>query len=56
VGVDRTFNVTSGKYALYGLPQTFFLDAQGRVMGHIQGAVTQDELDQWLHKLGGSSA
>jgi thiol-disulfide isomerase/thioredoxin len=56
VGVDRTFNVTSGKYALYGLPQTFFLDAQGRVVGHIQGAVTQGELDQWLHKLGGSSA
>lgn len=56
VGVDRTFNVTSGKYALYGLPQTFFIDAQGRVVGRIQGAVTRAELDQWLHKLGGSSA
>lgn len=56
VGVDRTFNVTSGKYALYGLPQTFFIDAQGRVVGHIQGAVTQSELGQWLHRLGGSAA
>ena len=56
VGVDRTFNVTSGKYALYGLPQTFFIDAHGRVVGRVQGAVTQAELDRWLHKLGGSSA
>ncbi len=56
VGVDRTFEVTSGKYALYGLPQTFFIDAEGRVVGHIRGAVTQSQLDQWLHRLGGSSA
>ncbi len=56
VGVDKSFDVTSGKYALYGLPQTFFIDAEGRVVGHIQGAVTQAELNQWMHKLGGSSA
>ncbi len=56
IGVDKSFAVTSGKYALYGLPQTYFIDAEGRVVGHIQGAVTQDELNQWLHKLGGSSA
>ncbi len=56
VGVDRTFDVTSGKYALYGLPQTFFIDAEGRVLGHIRGAVTQSQLHQWLHRLGGSSA
>ncbi len=56
VGVDQTFDVTSGKYALYGLPQTFFIDAEGRVLGHIRGAVTQSQLDQWLHRLGGSSA
>jgi cytochrome c biogenesis protein CcmG/thiol:disulfide interchange protein DsbE len=56
VGVDPTFNVTSGKYAIFGLPQTFFIDAEGRVVGHVQGAVTQSELNQWLHRLAGSSA
>jgi cytochrome c biogenesis protein CcmG, thiol:disulfide interchange protein DsbE len=56
VGVDPTFDVSSGKYALYGLPQTFFIDAQGKVVGHVQGPITQGQLDQWLHKLGGSSA
>jgi len=56
VGVDRNFDVASGEYALYGLPQTFFIDAEGQVVGHVEGAVTQNELDRWLHQLGGSSS
>lgn len=56
VGVDATFAVTSGKYALFGLPQTFFINAEGRVVGHVQGAVSQRQLDQWLHRLAGSAA
>jgi cytochrome c biogenesis protein CcmG/thiol:disulfide interchange protein DsbE len=56
VGVDATFAVTSGKYGLFGLPQTFFINAGGTVVGHVQGAVTPAQLDRWLHRLAGSSA
>ncbi len=32
-------NVTSPKYGLTGLPETFFLDRRGRVVGHVPGEV-----------------
>jgi cytochrome c biogenesis protein CcmG/thiol:disulfide interchange protein DsbE len=52
VGADRTFQVSSGKYGLYGLPQTFYIDASGTVIGHTFGAVkTAAELQGWIHKL-----
>src|ERR1019366_7558407 len=47
--------VSSGLYGLYGDPQTFFLDAEGTVIGHVRGALNQVELRQWLHRLGGSA-
>jgi cytochrome c biogenesis protein CcmG/thiol:disulfide interchange protein DsbE len=56
VAVDENFAVTSGKYALDGLPQTFLIDAEGRVVGHVQGALTPAVLNGWLHRLGGASA
>jgi cytochrome c biogenesis protein CcmG/thiol:disulfide interchange protein DsbE len=56
VAVDQDFAVTSGKYALNGLPQTFLIDAEGRVVGHVEGALTPKVLDGWLHRLGGASA
>ncbi len=56
VAVDQDFAVTSGKYALNGLPQTFLIDAEGRVVGHVLGALTPKVLDGWLHRLGGSPA
>ena len=31
MAVDQNFAVTSGKYALDGLPQTCLIDAEGRV-------------------------
>jgi cytochrome c biogenesis protein CcmG/thiol:disulfide interchange protein DsbE len=47
--------VSSGLYGLYGDPQTFFLDAEGTVIGHVRGALNQVELQQWLHRLAGSA-
>jgi cytochrome c biogenesis protein CcmG, thiol:disulfide interchange protein DsbE len=37
-------NVTSPKYGLTGLPETFFVDARGRVVGHVSGQVTASDL------------
>jgi cytochrome c biogenesis protein CcmG, thiol:disulfide interchange protein DsbE len=48
--------VSSGLYQLYGLPQTFFIDADGTVVGHVSGPVKQAQLDRWLHRLAGASA
>jgi hypothetical protein len=47
--------VSSGLYGLYGDPQTFFLDAEGTVIGHVRGALNLVELQQWLHRLAGSA-
>lgn len=37
-------NVTSPKYGLTGLPETFFLDRRGRVVSHAPGEVKASEL------------
>lgn len=37
-------NVTSPKYGLTGLPETFFVDRHGRVVGHVAGQVTASDL------------
>jgi cytochrome c biogenesis protein CcmG/thiol:disulfide interchange protein DsbE len=37
-------NVTSPKYGLTGLPETFFLDRRGRVVRHVPGEVRAAEL------------
>jgi cytochrome c biogenesis protein CcmG/thiol:disulfide interchange protein DsbE len=55
VGTDADLRVTSGLYGLNGEPNTFFIDASGHVIGHVIGAVTQPQLDAWLHRLAGSS-
>jgi cytochrome c biogenesis protein CcmG/thiol:disulfide interchange protein DsbE len=40
-------NWTWGRYGLTGLPETWFVDSQGRLVGeHVEGPVTQDELDR----------
>ncbi len=52
VGVDSTLKVTSVLYGLNAQPNTFFIDASGRVRGHVIGAVTAAELRGWLHRLG----
>jgi cytochrome c biogenesis protein CcmG/thiol:disulfide interchange protein DsbE len=43
--------VTSGLYALEGLPYTFFINADGKVVGLVRGQVRAPELQQWLHRL-----
>jgi len=48
--------VSSGLYAIDGDPQTFFLNAAGTVVGHVRGPLNQGELQQWLHRIGGSAA
>ncbi len=40
VGTDDG-RVSSGLYGLNGDPQTFFIDADGTVIGHVIGAVTR---------------
>jgi cytochrome c biogenesis protein CcmG/thiol:disulfide interchange protein DsbE len=56
VGVDQTFRVTSGLYGLDGLPQTFFIDTNGRVLGHTIGAVDAAGLRSWVKKLDRAAA
>jgi len=51
VGVDQSFRVTSGLYGLNGLPQTFFLDSEGRVIGHTMGAVNAADLQRWITRM-----
>jgi cytochrome c biogenesis protein CcmG/thiol:disulfide interchange protein DsbE len=37
-------NVTSPKYGFSLLPETFFVDRRGRVVGHVPGEVSSDDL------------
>ncbi len=55
VGNDADLKVTSGLYGLNGEPNTFFIDGSGYVLGHVIGAVTQPELQGWLHRLAGAA-
>jgi cytochrome c biogenesis protein CcmG/thiol:disulfide interchange protein DsbE len=55
VGTDNAGKVSGGLYALFSLPQTYFIDADGTVVGHVQGPVKQAQLDQWLHRLAGAA-
>jgi cytochrome c biogenesis protein CcmG/thiol:disulfide interchange protein DsbE len=55
IGADATLRVTAVLYGLNGEPNTFFINASGRVIGHVIGAVSQTQLDQWLHRLAGSA-
>ncbi len=52
VGVDANIRVTSGLYGLDAQPNTFFIDASGRVIGHAIGPVTATQLHGWLRRLG----
>ena len=53
VGADLTLKVTSADYALNGQPNTFFIDATGRVIGSKLGPLTATELHQWIKRLVG---
>jgi cytochrome c biogenesis protein CcmG, thiol:disulfide interchange protein DsbE len=45
VGFDPYPSVTDS-YGVYAIPQTFFLDAQHRIVKHVAGAVTLKDLTQ----------
>lgn len=47
IGFDPNVTVASG-YGVDGLPQTFFLNAQHRIVDHVLGAVTEAELAKGL--------
>jgi cytochrome c biogenesis protein CcmG, thiol:disulfide interchange protein DsbE len=55
VGSDTDYRVTSVVYGLNAQPNTFFIDASGHVVDHVIGAVSPSQLDQWVHRLAGSS-
>jgi len=44
VGFDPLPATTTTSYGVYGLPQTFFLNAQHRIVSHILGALTMKSL------------
>jgi cytochrome c biogenesis protein CcmG, thiol:disulfide interchange protein DsbE len=42
--------VTSGPYGLTGLPETFFIDARGRVVAHVAAQVTASQLQAGIER------
>jgi len=53
VGQDATLGVSANLYGLFGMPQTYFIDESGVVVGHHSGALTKSLLDSWIHRLVG---
>jgi len=47
---DKTWNA----YGLTGVPETFFIDAQGRIVAHIPGAVSMQTLEEGLATISGA--
>lgn len=43
-------NVTSPKYGLTGLPETFFIDRRGRIVSHVISEIEADELQRGIEE------
>jgi cytochrome c biogenesis protein CcmG, thiol:disulfide interchange protein DsbE len=54
IGVDPQL-AAANAYGVTGLPQTFFLNAQHRIVDHVLGAVTEAKLDEGLRLMRASS-
>lgn len=54
IGVDPQL-AAANAYGVTELPQTFFLNAQHRIVDHVLGAVTQASLDKGLSLMQGKS-
>jgi len=54
IGADPQL-AAANAYGVTGLPQTFFLNAQHRIVDHVLGAVTQADLDKGLRLMQASS-
>jgi cytochrome c biogenesis protein CcmG/thiol:disulfide interchange protein DsbE len=55
IGVDPNLGAANA-YGVTGLPQTFFLNAQHRIVDHVLGAVTPADLAKGLRLMGANSA
>lgn len=55
VGQDADGYVTANVYGLKGDPQTFYIDASGKVVGHTFGPVTASQLNGWVRRLGAAT-
>jgi cytochrome c biogenesis protein CcmG/thiol:disulfide interchange protein DsbE len=51
VAVDRAGAVANGEYLIQALPATVFVYADGRVAGHVYGALSVGELESWMARL-----
>ncbi len=56
VGADTTLAVFARKYGLSGEPDTFFIAADGRILGRHLGALDAAELDHWVSVLSRTAA
>jgi cytochrome c biogenesis protein CcmG, thiol:disulfide interchange protein DsbE len=52
VGVDPFPASTATSYGVLALPQTFFLNAQHRIVQHVVGGVTARQLAAWASRVG----
>jgi cytochrome c biogenesis protein CcmG/thiol:disulfide interchange protein DsbE len=52
--VHDNHNVTSPKYGLTGLPETFFIDRRGKVVEHVPGEVRAAEIRDGVERALGS--
>jgi cytochrome c biogenesis protein CcmG, thiol:disulfide interchange protein DsbE len=52
VGADPFPANVAVSYGVLGLPQTFFLNAQHRIVRHVVGDVTASELSAWAAQVG----
>lgn len=51
VSVRDRNNKTFDEYGLTGVPETYYLDASGRILGHVPGAVSRRTLEQGVDGL-----
>ncbi len=56
VGADTTLAVFSRTYGLTGEPDTFFIAANGRILGRHLGALDAGQLDHWVKVLARTAA
>jgi cytochrome c biogenesis protein CcmG/thiol:disulfide interchange protein DsbE len=51
---DGSGEETWNAYGLTGVPETYFIDAQGRIVTHIPGAVSEQTLEEGLATISGA--
>ncbi len=41
---------TYGDYGLTGVPETYWIDARGRIVAHYSGQINRDQLEEGIHE------